>query len=289
MKAVTNKIYVKKLRRVVEVNLGYMTNAFGPLVGSGGGVTSAKDIRYETLCDDNDAIKKIADCGYNSIEMFDGNLDRYAGNEKELKDMLIKHNVSLLGVYIGANFIYQDALEDELWRINKITQLASEFGAKHIVLGGGAVRANGNTEEDYVLLGKGLDRAREIVESHGLIASYHPHLGSMVETPEQIDKIFSITSIPFCPDIAHLAAGGGDPLEIVKKYYERIKYVHLKDLKDGEFVPLGKGSLELSEIIKFLKEQDYQGDWLAEIDGYSGDPQEACQTSYEFLKDKLID
>ena len=31
------------------MKLGYMTNAFGPLVGEGGGVTSIKDIRYLTL------------------------------------------------------------------------------------------------------------------------------------------------------------------------------------------------------------------------------------------------
>ena len=41
------------------MRLGYMTNAFGPLVGSGAGVTSAKDIRYVTLCDDLEAMKAI--------------------------------------------------------------------------------------------------------------------------------------------------------------------------------------------------------------------------------------
>src|SRR5690625_3816803 len=213
------------------MKLGYMTNAFGPLVGSGSGVTSIKDSRYETLCDDSMVIKKIADYGYGSIELFDGNLEKYENNRDEFKRILEKNNVSLLGVYVGANYIYEDALEDELWHINKTAKLAAEFGASHIVLGGGAVRATGIKDEDYILLGKGLDKAAELIENHGLIASYHPHLGSMVENPEQIDKIFSVTSIPFCPDIAHLAAGGGDPLNIIKKYYDRIKYVHLKDLK----------------------------------------------------------
>ena len=41
------------------MKLGYMTNAFGPLVGEGGGVTSIKDIRYLTLCDDEAVLKKI--------------------------------------------------------------------------------------------------------------------------------------------------------------------------------------------------------------------------------------
>lgn len=40
------------------MKLGYMTNAFGPLVGEGGGVTSIKDIRYLTLCDDEAVLKK---------------------------------------------------------------------------------------------------------------------------------------------------------------------------------------------------------------------------------------
>jgi inosose dehydratase len=59
-------------------------------------------------------------------------------------------------------------------------------------------------------------------------------------------------------------------------------------LSDEEFVPLGKGSIDLAAIIEYLKIQGYRGDYLVEIDGYSGDPTEACQTSYEFLKGKLI-
>ena len=45
------------------MSLGYMTNAFGELVGSGE-VTSVKDIRYVTMCDDEDAIKKITEIGF---------------------------------------------------------------------------------------------------------------------------------------------------------------------------------------------------------------------------------
>ncbi|RKW53035.1 MAG: sugar phosphate isomerase/epimerase, partial [Lachnospiraceae bacterium] len=39
------------------MRLGYMTNAFGPLVGAGAGVTSVKDIRYLTMCDDGETMK----------------------------------------------------------------------------------------------------------------------------------------------------------------------------------------------------------------------------------------
>ena len=51
------------------MKLGYMTNAFGPLVGEGGGVTSIKDIRYLTLCDDEAVLKKITNAGFRYIEV----------------------------------------------------------------------------------------------------------------------------------------------------------------------------------------------------------------------------
>jgi len=267
------------------MKLGYMTNAFGELVGSGNGVTNVKDVRYLTMGDDEKAIAKITSKGFKCIEMFDGNLNKYENNPESFTKILEKYNAELLGVYIGAGFIFQDALEDELYRIDKVTALAAKFGAKHIVLGGGAVRSKGIMDSDYALLAKGLDQANQVIKKHGLIASYHPHLGSMAQNPDQIHKIFSLTDIPFCPDIAHLVAGGGDALKLIKKYFDRIFYVHLKDLNGHEFVPLGMGQINLKEIISFLKENHYTGDWLVEIDGYSGSASEACEISYKFLKD----
>ncbi|SEI14070.1 2-keto-myo-inositol dehydratase [Halobacillus karajensis] len=270
------------------MNVGYMTNAFGPLVGSGGGVTSIKDVRYETLCRDVEVFQKIQSQGFNGVEMFDGNLDQFASQPKELKEQLQEMGLSLYGVYAGANFIYEDAWQDELWRIQRTARIAAEAGAKHLVLGGGAVRASGEEPKDISRLAESLAEAESIVGQEGLIASYHPHLGSMIESPEQIDQLFSYSSIAFCPDLAHLAAGGGDPLEIIKKYRDRIPYIHLKDWDGEGFVPLGHGNIDLHGIIDFLEAQSYTGDWLVEIDGYAGDPLEACKVSYEFLKNTSL-
>jgi inosose dehydratase len=270
------------------MNLGYMTNAFGLLVGSGGGVTNMKDIQYVTLVDDEVAIREIAACGFKGIEIFDGNLMRYAAEPEKFKALLDRYQVRLLGVYVGGQFIYSDALPDELYRIEQVAILASQLGAKHLVVGGGSISASGIREPHYQLLAKALNQVQSIANRHGLIASYHPHLGSMVQHPEEIDKIFALTPINFCPDIAHLVAGGGDALEIIKKYYSRIQYVHLKDLSDEGFVPLGAGKIDLGAIIEFLQAQGYQGDYLVEIDGFAGDPTEACQISMEYLKGRII-
>ncbi|QHA93103.1 sugar phosphate isomerase/epimerase [Bacillus sp. N1-1] len=270
------------------MNIGYMTNAFGPLVGSGGGVTSIKDVRYETMCRDEEVFQKIQRQGFNGVEMFDGNLDQFANHPKELKAILEGMGLSLYGVYAGANFIYEDAWQDELWRIQRTAGIAAEAGAKHLVLGGGAVRASDQKQDDISRLAASLAEAEAIVSQEGLITSYHPHLGSMIEAPEQIDQLFSCSSISFCPDLAHLAAGGGNPLDIIKKYKDRIPYIHLKDWDGDGFVPLGHGSIDLHGIIDFLEAESYSGDWLVEIDGYHGDPVEACKESYQFLKNTSL-
>lgn len=93
------------------MRLGYMTNAFGPLVGSGAGVTSVKDIRYVTMCDDLKAMKAIREIGFDHIEVLDGNLTKYSDNIDNLKDMMKSADVKMMSVCIGANFIYKDALE----------------------------------------------------------------------------------------------------------------------------------------------------------------------------------
>ena len=67
-------------------------------------------------------------------------------------------------------------------------------------------------------------------------------------------------------------------------YAVTISTISLKDLKGSEFVPLGEGNIPLEEIIRYLKEDGFSGDWLVEIDGYSGDSYYACEASYKFLE-----
>lgn len=270
------------------MKVGYMTNGFGPLVGDAAGVTSVKDIRYLTMGNDEEFVAHIADAGFRYIEVLEGNLTKYADRLSELKEMLEKYQIGMMSVCVGANFIYKDALDDEMFHMESVAKAAKAVGVSYITICGGAIRAKGIREEDYRLLGGGLDQAADIFASYGLEASYHPHLGSMAETPDQIDRLFACTDIKICPDLAHIAAGGGNPLEVIKKYYDRISFVHLKDLDENGFAPLGTGSVDIAGVLDYLKGRDYKGDFLVEVDGYAGDPVHACRTSYEYLKGKLF-
>ena len=125
------------------MKIGYMTNAFGPLVGAGGGVTSVKDIRYVTMTDDEATLEQITKIGFKSIEVLEGNLTNYADDPQVLIDMLAKYGADMMSVCVGANFIYQDALEDEMVHLRAVAEMAAKVGVKYFVICGGAIRGKG--------------------------------------------------------------------------------------------------------------------------------------------------
>ena len=78
------------------MRVGYMANRFAPLVGEGAGVTSVKDIRYLTIGDDEEILKKITGVGFKSIEVLEGNLTKYSSDLSVLKDMLQKYSAEMM-------------------------------------------------------------------------------------------------------------------------------------------------------------------------------------------------
>jgi inosose dehydratase len=271
------------------MKLGYCSITWGGVVGHPQGVTSVKDLFYLTHGSMRDAVQDIASVGYQGVEMFDGNLAEYAEKPEELKEILGTAGVELTSVYTGANFIYADILPDELHRIHRAAELAANFGAERLVVGGGARRAAGTTEEDYRRLGEGLDKVTDIAEGFGLSASYHPHLSTIVESPDELDKLMPLTRIGFCPDTAHLAAGGADPAAVIRKYPDRIRHVHLKDFQQAPFtfLPLGQGELDFPDIIAAIRESGYDSWLMVELDNYDGDPREAAAISKKYLEELL--
>ncbi|HEX2499067.1 MAG TPA: TIM barrel protein, partial [Actinomycetes bacterium] len=74
-----------------------------------------------------------------------------------------------------------------------------------------------------------LDRAAAIAADHGLRATLHPHVGTAVERPEQVERVLSESGIALCLDTGHYLVGGGDPAELAATAADRIAHVHLKD------------------------------------------------------------
>ncbi|MCA0336939.1 MAG: sugar phosphate isomerase/epimerase [Actinobacteria bacterium] len=88
------------------------------------------------------------------------------------------------------------------------------------------------TTEAWNLYIKNADRLGRIMkQDYGLQMVLHPHGDSHIETPEDIDRIFQATDpeyVGFCLDTGHIVYGNGDPMELCRRFPERISYAHIK-------------------------------------------------------------
>jgi inosose dehydratase len=137
-----------------------------------------------------------------------------------------------------------------------------------------------------------LDRIADHANSRGVEASLHPHMGTMIESGEETQRVLDGSHIGLCVDTGHLAAAGADPGAIVRSSPERVRHVHLKDVsaglaaqvvagflsfgdavREGMFVPLGTGDVDIAGIVDALEAAGYQGWYVLEQDVMlPGDP-----------------
>jgi len=134
----------------------------------------------------------------------------------------------------------------------------------------------------------------------GVRLGLHNHMGTLVETREQLDEFMA--RCPDCSlilDTAHLAGAGGDPVAAAERYADRVVSLHLKDwlLTDadvgldrwtqrGRFCELGAGNVGLDNVavLRTLVDAGYDGWVLVEQDTHLQDPFEDLAASREYLR-----
>jgi inosose dehydratase len=270
-----------------EMSVACQTITWGGVVGYPAGVTTIKDLWYLAYGPDDVAIREVAEAGYDGVELFDGNLQRFANSAQKLERLLQDTGLELLAVYSGANFIYPDVRDDEFFRLEEAAKLGHRFGARYFTVGGGAIRAAGIRDDDFEALARGLDRVVEIGRRHGLQATYHPHLGTISQDPDGLHRLLKLTDIRLCLDTGHIAAGGGDPVEIVRTYRQRTPCIHFKDYADGRFLPLGEGGIDLKGVAAVLGGTHENGWWTVELDETDRPPVEVAKQNRRAI-DQLV-
>jgi inosose dehydratase len=272
------------------MKLGYQCNTWSGVFADAFGIGSIKDAFYgnvimpmsiEVL---DKIFNDIVIAGFEGVEVFDGLIVPFEEKVEEFVGLLDKSGLKLVAVYTGANFIFKDILPEELFKIERVAKIAKKIQAEYIVLGGGALRHDGVREQDYEAAANGLDKAAEIVTACGLKSCYHPHAGTIGFTWEQLEKVMKFSSVHLCPDTAHIALGETDNLKVIDTFFNRINYVHLKDLSDKGFVELGEGRVPLDKIVALLKKKGYDGWLTVELDASDKTPLESAKISRAFLE-----
>lgn len=136
--------------------------------------------------------------------------------------------------------------------------------------------------------------------------SLHPHVGTMVETGEEVERVLEGAAVSLCLDTGHLLAGGADPTDVVRKAAERIAHVHLKDVdaalavrvragettyteavRAGMYRPLGRGDVDVAGIVAGLTAAGYEGWYVMEQDvvltSDDADPVADVRASLDYL------
>jgi inosose dehydratase len=126
----------------------------------------------------------------------------------------------------------------------------------------------------------------------GLRVAFHHHAGSHVETPEEVDRLFSLfpaDQLGLCLDTGHYVYCGGDTVAFLDQQVSRVWCVHLKDVyetkaaearsarmnfhaavRHGIFAPLGRGSIDFARVVSLLEKGHFDGWVVVEADVLPG-------------------
>lgn len=163
-------------------------------------------------------------------------------------------------------------------------------------------------DTEWKVLCEGLNKLGKIAkEEYDISLTFHHHMGTVVQSAEETEHLMSGTDPEFVSllfDSGHFAYCGEDPVALVAKYAERIKHVHLKDIRPdvvakvkeedmsflagvraGAFTIPGDGCVDFPAIFKVLEETNYEGYMVVEAEQ---DPAKANPLEYAVRARKYI-
>jgi sugar phosphate isomerase/epimerase len=200
----------------------------------------------------------IRDLGFTIIEGGGGDMD-----PKEYKALCEERGISIPST--GAD--YNTLLENP----EPVIERAKIYDAEYVVCFWIPHDGDSFTLEDARQAAKDFNTIGKKLKENGLTFAYHPH-GYEFQRHEEgtlLDYLMENTDpelVAYEMDVFWIQFGGGDPVALLKKYPDRWKLMHLKDMKDGieknlsggtdhEYsVTLGTGQIAMDEVIRTAME-----------------------------------
>lgn len=258
-------------------------------------------------------LSEARQAGYSGIEMGGKFPKDAAAMTKVMRD----HDLVLIsGWYSG--HAHDLSPQKEFEEAHDHLALLKSQGCKYVVYADTSGGAHGGIdtpisnrpklgEGDWKEYGRKVTELAEKMADFGVRMAYHHHMGTVVETDQEVDKLMANTgeAVGLLYDTGHSAFAGGDPVALVKRHAKRIVHVHCKDSRKsildkarksdqsflravlaGIFTVPGDGQVDYPTILKTLHDAGYAG-WLvveAEQDPAKAHPLTYAKMGYENLK-----
>jgi inosose dehydratase len=267
-------------------------------------------------------LEEMGATGYQGTEL--GDWGFLPTQPNHLSQNLSKYELDLIGAFVPVNLKDSNTHLKGLAYALKVAGLMYYAGYENakIVLAddNGAVEARvkkagnitsamGLDPNAWEIFAEGANQiAYAVKEAYGLQTVFHHHCAGYVETPDEIHTLLEYTDkglVGLCLDTGHYSYGGGNPIEALTQYRDRIWHIHLKDydikvaekarlnqwdyftsVQNGIFCELGNGSVDFKRFIDELKVYDYSGWAVVEQDVLPGmgNPKQCAQSNREYLK-----
>lgn len=275
-----------------------------------------KSLGYEQV------LSEMVETGYAGTEL--GDWGFMPSVPHELNAALTDKNLQLLGAFVPVAMANKDAHEAGVQLALKTAGLMYDAGYKNafIVLAdeNGSIEERtknagritpemGLNEDQWLTFAAGAEKvAQAVKDKYGMRTVFHHHCGGYVETHREVAKLMNLTNpelLGLCLDMGHFAFGGGEPVEALEKYYNRIWHVHFKDfdpkvgqdavekeydyfksVEEGAFCELGKGNVDFQSIVDILNDKGFDGWIVVEQDVLPGmgAPKKCAANNREFIK-----
>ncbi len=235
----------------------------------------------------------------------------------------LQRKLKLLGSFVPAVLSDPASTKVVVEHIRKVGGLLAALGAPFLVLAdaqseerdriAGRVPADGSkgwNAEQWKQVGRVVAEAAKVTQDFGLDLVFHPHISTYVETAEETEQFFDVTSatgIGLCLDTGHCAYAGDDSAEEAEKYRDILRFVHIKDVDEkviaevrrtemnfeqaieaNAFTIIGQGSIDFPQFFRVLQKNGYSGWMVVEQDVKFGatilPPVESIAASLRYLQ-----
>ena len=257
-------------------------------------------------------LSEASEAGFSGIESG----GKFPKKSKELIPLLDKYNLNLCSGWYGAN-LRINSVKEEIELIQDQLKLFQDCNAPCIVFAEVSDSIAGDpkrplstrpkmNDEEWKNYCKKISEIGKYLEDQGMPLAYHHHMGTVIETQQDTERLLENTSdqVKLIIDTGHMLFAGGNFIEVVNNFKERIIHVHCKDMRknvlekslkedfsfrqaflEGAFTVPGDGLIDYEPLLTFLKKNNYNG-WLvveAEQDPVKAHPLEYARIGYKYL------